>query len=158
MTKREFEEDVTTWYELIDLCNDEACYICEDVYDGYCVNDCINSGLVDRARNCTWEELRDELNNYPTIYEDDYYLDDGYGGWREADRDDFDNYKSDIFVWMDEHNRWDDDEEDEEGDDDDEEEIEECSVSIADVMCISVDLSAPLTDAGNTLNINNLWR
>ena len=160
MTKREFEEDITTWYELIDLCNYENCYICEDVYDGYCVSEAINEGLVDRARNLDWEELRDELNNYPSISCDEYYLPDDNYGWREADCDDFDDYKSDVFVWMDEHNRWDDEEDDEEGndDDDDDEEIEEYSVSIADMMCIHVDLSVPAPNTENTLNINNLWR
>ena len=33
MTRNEFIDNITEWYELKDFCNDFDCDICEDIYD-----------------------------------------------------------------------------------------------------------------------------
>lgn len=33
MTRNDFLNDVTEWWELLDFCSDEDCNICEDIID-----------------------------------------------------------------------------------------------------------------------------
>lgn len=33
MTRTEFEEDITSWYELIDFCNENDLRSCDNIYD-----------------------------------------------------------------------------------------------------------------------------
>lgn len=33
MTRNDFLNNVTEWWELLDFCSDEGCYICEDIID-----------------------------------------------------------------------------------------------------------------------------
>lgn len=110
MTRDEFINQITFWYELIDFCNDYGCDVCSGIYDDDQRNECIDDELVDMARHNTWEELRDILNNYDTGY--DYWYKDEYDGWVGLTDGDFDDYKDDVLSWADNSGDiWDEDEE-----------------------------------------------
>ena len=64
------------------------------------MDDYINETLVDMARNSDgWRDLRNMLNDIPTGY--DYYIRDEYDEFREADDDEFEDYKSSVIAWGD---------------------------------------------------------
>lgn len=137
MTRREFIEDVTTWCELIDFCNDEGCeeYV-ENIYYEDSYDDAIDSQLADMVRDRSWQDVLSWLQDLPSGY--DYYIQDDYE-WREADDDDFDSIKNDVLEYMDDGDWWDEDEEEEEPVDeyeepDDTEPVEEEDVSFADLF------------------------
>lgn len=120
MTRTEFIENITTWYELLDFCSDEGCDWCENVYSEDAKDEHFDYNLVDMARNAgNWQDLLDTLNDIPTGY--DYYILDDYGDFRGADDDDFDSYKNDVLEWGDDHDIWEDEEE--EAEDGEEEEV-----------------------------------
>lgn len=115
MTREEFIDNITYWYELIVFCNDLDCDICSEVYDNDQRNAYIDNELVDLARNNSWEEMRDILNGYDTGYE--YWSRDDYGEWEGLSDVDFDEYKNDVLEWADNQGDvWDE----EEADDDEE--------------------------------------
>lgn len=115
MTRAQFFEEVSTWWELMDFCSDQRCDLCEDIYDDEARDDYINDCLMDWAREDSWEELLSRLQDIPTGYE--YYRLD-YGEWEGLnDGSDFDEMRDEVAEWMDENGYWDDEEEE----DDDEE-------------------------------------
>lgn len=120
MTREEFIENVQSWNDLVQFCYDENCYCCEDVYDEDAKDDYFNEILVDMARGADdWRDLYSQLEDIPTGY--GYYI-NGDDGWRGADDDDFEDYKSDVLSWGDDREVW---EEDDEEDDWDEDVLEE---------------------------------
>ena len=120
MTREEFIENVQSWNDLMQFCYDENCYCCEDVYDEDAKDDYFNEILVDMARGADdWRDLYSQLEDIPTGY--GYYI-NGDDGWRGADDDDFEDYKSDVLSWGDDREVW---EEDDEEDDWDEDVLEE---------------------------------
>lgn len=121
MTRAEFYENVTTWWDLKNFCSDEQCDICDDIYDEEGRDDYINDCLMDWARNDSWTELLSRLEDIPTGY--DYYRYDDYGDWVGLDDGDFDEIRDEVAEWMDDNGYWDDDEE--EADDEDEEPIDD---------------------------------
>lgn len=132
MTREEFLDNITDWWELIDFCSDESCDICDNIYSSDARDEEINEyQLTDWARNNTWQNLYSLLENIPTGY--DYYRLDEYGDWEALDDDDFDDYKDDVLNWADDRGVFDedDDEEDpadygiEDDDEPDDEDIEE---------------------------------
>lgn len=121
MTRAEFFENVTSWWDLKDFCSDEQCDICDDIYDEGSRDDYINECLIDWARNDSWTELLSRLEDIPTGY--DYYRYDDYGEWEGLVDGDFDEIRDEVAEWMDDNGYWDDDEE--EADDEDEEPIDD---------------------------------
>lgn len=121
MTRAEFYENVTTWWDLKNFCSDEQCDICDDIYDEEGRDDYINDCLMDWARNDSWTELLSRLEDIPTGY--DYYRYDDYGEWEGLVDGDFDEIRDEVAEWMDDNGYWDDDEE--EADDEDEEPIDD---------------------------------
>lgn len=117
MTRVEFFENVTSWWELKDFCSDEQCDICDDIYDEEGRDDYINDCLMNWARNDSWTELLSRLEDIPTGY--DYYRYDDYGDWVGLDDGDFDEIRDEVAEWMDDNGYWDNDEE--EANDDEEE-------------------------------------
>lgn len=109
MTRAEFYENVTTWWDLKNFCSDEQCDICDDIYDEEGRDDYINDCLMDWARNDSWTELLSRLEDIPTGY--DYYRYDDYGDWVGLDDGDFDEIRDEVAEWMDDNGYWDDDEE-----------------------------------------------
>lgn len=123
MTRAEFFDNVTTWWELKDFCDDERCDICEDIYDEDGRDSYINDCLMDWARNDTWTELLARLEDIPTGYE--AYRYDDYGEWEGLDDGDFRAIRDEVAEWVDEYSSWDDDEEEDEEEAVDEEDTPE---------------------------------
>lgn len=124
MTRQEFINDVSSWWELIDFCNDEGCDICSDVVDDDYKDEYVNEHLTEWARENTWQDLLDILRNIPD--DSNYYRFDDYGDLESLDDySDFENYKEDVLNWADDRECW--DEEDEE----DEYEVEEEPAPVA---------------------------
>lgn len=139
MTRNDFLYSVESWCDLLEFCNDERCSVCDDVYNGYSVNEYIDESLMDRARRLSWTDLRDELDNIPSICEDCYYTSDTYYEWRELDDySDFQDYKDEVLSWGDDRDIW--DEEDEEEEEEPEEEPEFDDVSIDDLISIGTEI------------------
>ena len=110
MTRQEFIDNITTWWELIDWCRENECHICEDIYDDDSYYDYINDNLVDWAREDSWTELRDRLNDLPSGY--DFYQRDDYGDFHALDDyGDFDAFFDEVLSWGDDNNIWEDAEE-----------------------------------------------
>jgi len=150
MTRADFEDNVTSFYDLIDWCNDNNCYVCEDIYYSESYDDYINGQLVDWARNSDWEELRDSLNDLPNGYE--YYLRDEYGDWRGLDDSDFDEFYREALEWGDDNEIWDDDDEEEAPDEDDEEEyVEEESEDDEPIVEMGVSFDDLFTSCSDTV-------
>lgn len=126
MTRQEFLDDVNSFYELIDFCQNERLDICDDIYDADTANEIIMERLGD-YRN--WQDAYRFLDDIPVDCE--YYHEDGYGDFEDAD-DMFEDYKDDVLSAMDDGDYWDEEEEDyddevwepEDSDCDDDEEIE----------------------------------
>ena len=113
MLRQDFIDDITTWGELIDFCNDEDCDICEDIYSEDARDEDIDrNSLVEWARGNSWQDLLNILRDIPTG--SDYYYCDDYGDWYEADDNMFEDRKRDVLEWMDDGGYWDDEDEDEE--------------------------------------------
>lgn len=122
MTRRDFLDNITTWWELIDFCRDEECDICDDIVDEDGRDEEVEEDLADNIRNTSWKDILHWLNDIPTGGE--YYRRDGMFDYVEMDNyGDFDEYKDEVLEWMDDGNYWDDDEEEDE--DEGEEELED---------------------------------
>lgn len=127
MTRGEFIENVQCWSDLLSFCYDEGCDYCEDIYTEDSKDEYFNDDIVEMARYAdNWQDLYRQLDDIPTGY--DYYINDD--GWRGADDDDFEEYKSDVLQWADDEEVW--DEEDDEDEDVLEEEYEADEASDAD--------------------------
>jgi len=133
MTRQEFIEEVTSFGDLIMVCQDHGIDICDDIYDA----DYLNEIILDLARTSrSWLNLRDLVQDIPT--DSLYYREDGYGGYEDADYC-FDDYKEDVLQHMDSYAEWDER--------DDEEEEKNCAPSI-----YAVDEEEEI-DAGNFMEI-----
>lgn len=142
MTRQQFLDEVTTWYDLIDWCSDHRCSYCEDIYSDEARDEYIDEDLVDMARNNNWYELKDILNGLETGY--DYWRRDEFGDWHGVD-DEFDEYFNDVLEWADENGEFDEEEEepvyyDDEDYDDEADEFEaDTSVSLGDFFTSSAE-------------------
>lgn len=117
MTRQDFIDGVTEWYELLDFCYNEECDICEDIvsYDGMCEE--VDEELAEAVREHSWREVRDMLNDIETNY--DYYRRGGLLSYCPVnDNSDFEDYKSDVIEWMDNGGYWEDEEDEDDFDDD----------------------------------------
>lgn len=112
MTRSYFLDYVNDWDELIELCREHDCDICDDIIDDDALDDYVNSDIA--CSGYGWRALRDYLADIPTGY--DYYRCDGTFDYEGLDDSDFEDYKSRVLDWMDENDLW-DAEEDEEGED-----------------------------------------
>ena len=111
MTREYFIHEVDNWADILSWCGDCGCDVCEDIYDESGRDDLVNEMLVDWARDDSWTELRDRLNNIPET--DGYFRYNDYGEWEDVDYDsDRDAYKEEIVEWCDDHDAWDEDDED----------------------------------------------
>ena len=45
MTRNEFLDNINSWWELIEFCNDEDCDVCEEIVDEDQKNDGVNADL-----------------------------------------------------------------------------------------------------------------
>lgn len=118
MTRSYFLRYVTEWYELIELCQEQDCDICEDIIDEDGLNEYVDSDISNTDYG--WRRIRDFLDEIPTGY--DYYRCDGTFDYVGLDAADFEDYKNRVLDWMDEDDLW----EPEEGEDEDEDFDPDC--------------------------------
>lgn len=119
MTLREFDEDVTMFYELKDFCSDEGCSYLDDYFDD--LDQEVNSELYEwiRYNDFDWNDVRDSLSGVVTGY--DFYRRDGSFDYMGCNDEDFETLKNDVREWAIENGIFDDDEGDDEGDAEEEE-------------------------------------
>lgn len=89
MTRNDFLNDVTEWWELLDFCSDEGCNICEDIIDSDQLDEYVEEDI--RDTNYSWRDIRDSLSEIPTGY--GYYRMNGSFDYDGMDENDFDSYK-----------------------------------------------------------------
>ena len=112
MTRSEFLDNITEWYELKDFCNDFDCDVCEDIYDDDDYDDCVEEDIRDAIADYGWRDIRDFLGNLPGGY--DYYRRNSTLDYDGLGDDDFEDYKEDVLEWGDDCGVWEDEEEEEE--------------------------------------------
>ena len=112
MTRNEFIDNITEWYELKDFCNDFDCDVCEDIYDDDDYDDYVEEDVRDAVGECSWREIRDLLCDLPSGY--DYYRRNGNLDYDGMDNDDFEDYKEQALEWGDDYGVWEDEEEEDE--------------------------------------------
>ena len=92
LTRSYFLDCVTDWSELIELCREYDCDICEDIIDDDELNEYVNSDISNTDYG--WRSIRDFLADIPTGY--DYYRCDGSFDYVGLDDSDFEDYKSRV--------------------------------------------------------------
>jgi len=106
MTRAEFEENITSWYDLIDFCYENDLHSCDNIYDSEQVVEIIR----DEARS---EGVRGVCWLVNNIYDfDAEYFYYGENGLVSLDNSDFERYKSDVFTEFEDYFDDEDDEED----------------------------------------------
>lgn len=151
MTRTAFENDITDWSELMEVCWDVGYEVCADIVDMSDSEDLIKESIREYLRYSSWVDLAQCLSDMP---EEGYCRYNGGLDFTPLDEADFENYKTDVCWYMDDQDLWDDDdEEDEEEDhwvdidpvsyddeaDDDEDFIIKEDMSLATLMSSSVE-------------------
>lgn len=142
MTRNDFLENITTFGDLKDFCDNEGCTLLDDVYDEASRDNYIDDHLVDWAREGCWRDLYNTLEVIPEGY--DWYRHGVYEDWCGLDdNEDFEEYKNDVLYWADDNCIWDEDEEENEenvdsidGEDNDPAPEEDFSVGDLIGMCV----------------------
>lgn len=111
MTRNYFVDFVTTWEELLELCSDEDCDVCEDVISDDALDEWVDSDIRDTEYG--WRDIRDFLAGIPSGY--DYYLFEGSFEYSGLDGGDFADFKNRVLEWMDDNNQWEDEDDEDEG-------------------------------------------
>ena len=118
MTRADFLEHVRDFYDLVNFCSEENCYVCEDIIDDEYRDERINDDLYESIRygDINWYDIAGLLEDIPTGYT---HYRTGYGSFEYfgLDDSDFDDYYHEVLTWADENEVW--DEEDEEVEDED---------------------------------------
>lgn len=113
MTRDEFYEEITDWWELKDFCNNESLSTLDCIYDEYDFDEHIDNALdnVIRYEGEGWYDIKDRLNDVPTGHRF-YYVDpdDAWNCWGVDD--DFEGWKQDVINTMDDLGLWDEAEDD----------------------------------------------
>ena len=115
MTRQEFINNITTWWQLISFCSDYDLCACDSVYDDDELDEYINEWLDEHSQDYGWRDLRDLLYDIPTGYE--YYAIDSEYGISEIEglgNYEFSDYKDSALEEMDDGGWWDEDEDEEE--------------------------------------------
>lgn len=118
MTRNDFLNGITEWYELLEFCNDNGCSICDDIISDDDRDDEIDSDIEDAIRNDRWYDIKGYLEEIPTGYS--YYRRNSMFDYDGMDDSDFDEYKDDVLGWADrEGDIWDEDPEENTEEDED---------------------------------------
>lgn len=143
MTRREFIEEVTCWYDLKTFCDEEQIDFCDNVYSDDEKDDYIDERLDEIITGSTWQDVLGVLSDIPTGY-DYYIIEDVYDIRGIYNDEDFERRKQEVLEYYDDHEYW--DEEEEEPiyvDDDDYGEADEfeadTNVSLGDFFASSAD-------------------
>lgn len=117
MTRAEFVESVTTFYDLVNMDSEYSCGICDDLVLGDDLADAINEDF--RYNDYDWIDIRNWLNDIEEGYE--CYKRNGSFEYEYLTEGDFEDYKEELLRYMCDEEYIDYDEE--EDDEDDEEEV-----------------------------------
>lgn len=117
MTRSEFLENVTTFGELIDVCNDaEVWHIYEDedvlTADEYDTR--VKEDISSSWDSMQWSKIGDLLSELPDYDGGTYYIGISCLEYRVADEDDFDRLKQIVLEHFDADDLWDEEELEEE--------------------------------------------
>lgn len=105
MTRNDFLDNVTEWWELLEFCSYEECDICEDIIDSDQLDGYVDEDI--RNTNYSWIGIRDSLSEIPTGY--DYYRVNGSFNYEGIDAEgEFDSYKDRVLEWGDNNDVWED--------------------------------------------------
>lgn len=142
MTRREFIEEVTSWYELKNFCDEEQIDFCDNVYSDSEKDDYIDERLDEIITGSSWQDVYGVLDDIPTGYEY-YFIEDVYD-IRAAYDSDFDRLKQEVLEYYDNNEYWDEEEEEPvyvDGDDYEEpdEFVADTSVALDDFFASSAD-------------------
>lgn len=154
MTRQEFEDNITWWGDLIDVCQEYGCDLCDDIYYGDTMNELLCDSIRDEINHRTWYEVKELLECAEWEGNDCYYRRDSEWDWHYLDDDDFFECRDEVEAWMVDNGYFDDseDEDDEERfpeypapAQEVEEEIEPEPFEIAELFTISNNLFQTLT-------------
>lgn len=106
MTRQQFIDNITEWWELREFCNDENL---DDFDDIYSVDE-MHDYIVDWVRDYdNWHDMYNYLDQQPWGDDGCYYRKD-WDDFTELDDDDFYELKDQVLATMDEYGEWDIDE------------------------------------------------
>ncbi len=136
MTRQEFIDEVTTWADLLDFCNNEDCDICMDIIDCDTMDEMVEEDLRNAVGGYSWQGIRDLLNDVNDEYA--YYRNGGSFNYEPVEESDFDDYKDDVLDWMDRRDLWEEGDMEEEDDNEGETEAEESPAETEDFSVIEL--------------------
>lgn len=119
MTRTEFDENITTWWDLIDFCNEHNIYVCEDVYSADSAVELVKNILHDDGISGVCWFLSDVGDRDAEFFK---YTDNGLFSLDEGD---FDDMKDEVANEYDDDFGFDEEPEEDRFDDDFDEETEE---------------------------------
>lgn len=111
MTKREFEENIQSFGELLSFCAEYDCDACMDILNREQFNDAVDEDLLDSVRYCDWHDVRDILRGIQEHSETGYYYRIDALEYKPLTEHDFLSIKAQVASSMDENELWDDEEE-----------------------------------------------
>lgn len=116
MTRQNFIDDITTWYDLINFCSDEGLDDCDDIYDEDEKDSTVDARLYDKVyyNRESWQDVLSFLSDVPDNQAEYYVYNGDYDDFREATDRDFDERKSNVLELMDANAYWDEEEAEEE--------------------------------------------
>ena len=117
MTKTEFYEEITTFKDLIDFCQDNGCYyIIEDIIPSDDFDEWFWNTLEDLRHRWYWHDLKSKMEEIECPC-NDYFIPTGGLDYNDLS-DDFDlgDYLDQVIDWGDEEGFWEEDDEDVESD------------------------------------------
>lgn len=112
MTRSEFIEEITTWCELLDFCDQHDLEACSDVVSDSDKDDAINNALSEFVRYNDWETVYSVLEDIPCGYQ--YYQKNRDFDYEPLDDRNFERYKEDVIQECDDWDIWDYEDEEEE--------------------------------------------
>ena len=111
MRRNDFIDNVTCWYDLIEVCDDNGCDYLSDIIDGEYYDEWVGDNVVGWARDYDWTDLTGILTELSDNRGYDYYV---YSEWNDryipADDDLFDDRKNEVLEYIDMNGEWDDEE------------------------------------------------
>lgn len=137
MRRQDFINNVTSWRELIEFCDENGLSSCDDIYSDERKDNYINENLYDICRDSNdWQDVRYILRNIPEGY--NYYILDEYD-WMDFcgvpdSGDIFNERKDEVLAIGDDHGFWDDN-----NDDDDDEFEADIDVALDDFFASSAE-------------------
>lgn len=119
MTRQDFRDDVTWWPDLIEVCQENGCDVCDDVYSAEDMDVSLCDSIREDLEHNMWHSVKEKLEYIDWEGDEVYYRRDGEWDWKALDDDDFYSYKDAVEEWMDDNGYFDDDD-----DEEDEDEVE----------------------------------